>query len=106
MSIRRYCDLSTLHISQQDSERLSELATELERTGCAGLLTVYEYDLGFVIPVPALDMIDEAKGRADPEVDVSMRFLDLLREMRTLGVDLLNIDRDGDVEDGRFQYEW
>ncbi len=88
--VRRYLDLSTVHIREETSLWLSEQAKAQPP-----LLVVYAYEEGFFIPVPE-----------EPDDAVPMDLLNLFGLAADNDATLLRLDRDGEQLDGLAEYDW
>ena len=92
----KYLDLSTAHITKEDSEMLSD-HDECHRGG----LVVYDYEYGFFIPV--CDELDGVQIRQAGFSDALAYIVELCQEQK---IDLIRLDCDGEEIEGLPTFEW
>jgi len=87
-----YWDVSTAHITRQDSRILAEYSQGNE----AGLI-VHRYEEGFFIPVLEERLTDAR---------LSQDFIRLYRMAQENGISMLRLDRDAEIVEGLPVHEW
>ena len=93
----KYLDLSTAHITADDSQKLSDP----DVFGEAGL-SVYENDYGWFIPVSGYDDLVAKVQQAG----MSEAFVELIRLCKAQGIELIRLDCDAPVIEGLPVFDW
>lgn len=106
VTISKYFDLSTAHITKRDSEILANLSlwprTITHPPAVLPPFPVYTYEYGFFI-VP---LEDSLKRLEDWEWGLSEDLANLLRHAQVEGCRMICLDRDGDVLPGFPTHDW
>jgi len=98
MSINKYLDASTAHITREDNSLLQQTETSEGVPGCY----VYPYDCGYFISVyPDAPSEEEKK-----ESGFSESFFKVLEYARKNGCTVLRLDADGDPIKGLKKHDW
>lgn len=92
LTIRAHVDISTAHITNQDSVLLEE---------CRWPVIVDQLECGFWIWVPPIEAMEDFA-----RVGFSPAFLDLIEDARQAGASHINLDRDAPISDQRPTFEW
>jgi hypothetical protein len=98
--IRRFVDVSSAHITENDAQLLTEYAKSKN-----SILIVMEYNEGCWLYVPLSDMLDQ-KLAAWARAGLSKALCDLVRAARAEGIDYLKIDADGGHHEGFPEFDW
>lgn len=96
MSICRYLDCSTSHITESEADEL--------RTGGIEHIVADDYEYGWWVWVPPARYVDEDE-RADLTA-AAPRLLALIDHARAQGCEHLRLDADAGVLDGLPTFEW
>jgi hypothetical protein len=98
----RYLNISTGHLTLNDSEILDECDVSNGRP--AGAVIVYKYEEGYFVPVFQDDLEERLNGFE--EAGLSTFFRKIYRESSKTGIQLLRFDCDGDVFDEYRTFVW
>jgi hypothetical protein len=101
--VRKYADISTAHITQEDRDKLHEWALE-EVHGGSAPITVAEYQYGFFISVPPQNAFDD-KEFID-SLGFSDDFVELIKLAGKQGADVVRLDADAFVSKVLPTFDW
>lgn len=98
MSILKYLDASTSHITCEDNEVMQQKEIEDGVPGCY----VYPYDQGYFISVSDYEPTEKEKE----DTCLSESFFKVLEYARKRGCTVLRLDADGDQIEGLEVHHW
>lgn len=100
--VRKYLDLSTGHITSNDSILLENISGN--RMPCDPIVVVaYGYEEGFFIPIGEWNTEDSSIAMG---AGFSEAFIALLTACHQQGYDMLRLDRDGPECDALPKFDW
>lgn len=106
LSIHKYADVSTCHITKKDAEILERFADDVPLLFTHNPpFTVAKYAEGFFIPLGSGNWANEAEHDSLSE-GLSEEFANLLHHVVEQGAFVLRLDADGDKVDGLPTFDW
>lgn len=100
LPIRKYLDVSTIHITREDDELLSS-----DCTGLSPAVIAYRKD-GYSYWVYVAHDDEDEEERKLRKAGYSQAFIVLLQEARAVGAGWICIDRDGAYSDKLPSFDW